>query len=267
MNHPVPLPLEAPDTSFLTSGGAFVRRTVLPSGVRVLTESMPGASSTSLGFWVGVGSRDERDGQYGSTHFLEHLLFKGTATRSALDIAISFDSVGGEHNAATAKEYTCYYSRVRDADVPMAVAVIGDMVTGSVLDEAAFDVERGVILEELAMAADDPADVAGEAFFAAAFDGHALGRPIGGTPESIRAVQRDEVLAHYREHYAPNGIVVTAAGAVDHDRFCALVEAEFQGAPKASPLARRSPQPVADPAVPKLSVVHRPTDQVSMLRG
>ncbi|OII05385.1 pitrilysin family protein [Curtobacterium sp. MCBA15_008] len=267
MNHPVPLPLEAPDTSFLTSGGAFVRRTVLPSGVRVLTEAMPGTASTSLGFWVGVGSRDEREGQYGSTHFLEHLLFKGTAKRSALDIAISFDSVGGEHNAATAKEYTCYYSRVRDADVPMAVEVIGDMVTGSVLEAAAFDVERGVILEELAMAADDPADVAGEAFFAAAFDGHALGRPIGGTPESIRAVQRDEVLAHYREHYAPNGIVVTAAGAVDHDAFCALVEAVFRGAPTASPLARRTPQPVADKATPKLSVVHRPTEQVSMLRG
>ncbi|SOC88243.1 Predicted Zn-dependent peptidase [Curtobacterium sp. 314Chir4.1] len=267
MNHPVPLPLEAPDTSFLTSGGAFVRRSVLPSGVRVLTEAMPGASSTSLGFWVGVGSRDERAGQYGSTHFLEHLLFKGTAKRSALDIAIAFDSVGGEHNAATAKEYTCYYSRVRDADVPMAIEVIGDMVTGSVLESAAFDVERGVILEELAMAADDPADVAGEAFFAAAFDGHALGRPIGGTPESIRAVGRDEVLAHYREHYAPNGIVVTAAGAIDHDRFCELVEAVFQGAPKASPLARRTPQPVADPAIPKLSVVHRPTEQVSMLRG
>jgi predicted Zn-dependent peptidase len=267
MNHPVPLPLEAPDTSFLTSGGAFVRRSVLPSGVRVLTEAMPGAASTSLGFWVGVGSRDEREGQYGSTHFLEHLLFKGTAKRSALDIAISFDSVGGEHNAATAKEYTCYYSRVRDADVPMAVEVIGDMVTGSVLDAAAFDVERGVILEELAMAADDPADVAGEAFFAAAFDGHALGRPIGGTPESIRAVRRDDVLSHYREHYAPNGIVVTAAGAVDHDAFCDLVEGVFHGAPDASPLARRTPLPVADPAIAKLSVVHRPTEQVSMLRG
>jgi predicted Zn-dependent peptidase len=267
MSHPVPLPLEAPDTSFLTSGGAFVRRSVLPSGVRVLTEAVPGAASTSIGFWVGVGSRDEREGQFGSTHFLEHLLFKGTEGRSALDIAIAFDSVGGEHNAATAKEYTCYYARVRDADVPMAVQVIGDMVTGSVLDPEAFDIERGVILEELAMAADDPADVAGEAFFAAAFDGHPLGRPIGGTPDSIRAVQRDEVLAHYREHYAPNGIVVTAAGAVDHDRFRDLVATVFQHAERSAPLARRTPQPVADPAVPKLSVVHRPTEQVSMLRG
>ncbi|OIH98909.1 MULTISPECIES: pitrilysin family protein [unclassified Curtobacterium] len=267
MNQPVPLPLGAPDTSFLTSGGAFVRRTVLPSGVRVLSEAVPGAASTSIGFWVGVGSRDERDGQFGSTHFLEHLLFKGTETRSALDIAIAFDSVGGEHNAATAKEYTCYYARVRDTDVPMAIGVIGDMVTASVLDPDAFDVERGVILEELAMAADDPADVAGEAFFAAAFGGHPLGRPIGGTPDSIRAVGRDEVLSHYREHYAPNGIVVTAAGAVDHDRLCELVGQVFHDAPRADPLSRRTPQTVADPVQPKLSVVHRPTEQVSMLRG
>jgi predicted Zn-dependent peptidase len=117
------------------------------------------------------------------------------------------------------------------------------------------------------MAADDPADVAGEAFFAAAFGGHPLGRPIGGTPDSIRAVQRDEVLAHYREHYAPNGIVVTAAGAVDHDRFCELVAGVFHDAPEAVPLARRTPETVADPVEPKLSVVHRPTEQVSMLRG
>ncbi|MCJ1713680.1 M16 family metallopeptidase [Microbacterium sp. M1A1_1b] len=267
MNHPVPLPLEAPDTSFLTSGGSFVRRSVLPSGVRVLTEAVPASHSTSIGYWVGVGSRDERAGQFGSTHFLEHLLFKGTTSRSALDIAVAFDSVGGEHNAATAKEYTCYYARVRDADVPMAVRVIGDMVTDSVLEPAAFDIERGVILEELAMAADDPADLAGEAFFAAAFEGHALGRPIGGTPESIRAVQRDEVMAHYAEHYAPSGLVITAAGAVDHDQFCALVDEVFGGASKARPVARRVAQPVADRAEERLTVVHRPTEQVSMLRG
>ena len=149
----------------------------------------------------------------------------------------------------------------------MAVNVIGDMVTGSVLEPDAFAVERGVILEELAMAADDPADLAGEAFFAAAFGGHPLGRPIGGTPDSIRAVQRDEVLAHYREHYAPNGIVVTAAGAVDHDRFCELVAGVFHDAPDADPLPRRTPETVADPVEAKLTVVHRPTEQVSMLRG
>ena len=117
------------------------------------------------------------------------------------------------------------------------------------------------------MAADDPADLAGEAFFASAFDGHALGRPIGGTPESIRAVQRDEVMAHYAEHYAPSGLVITAAGAVDHDAFCALVDEVFSGSPKARPVARRTAQPVADRAQERLTVVHRPTEQVSMLRG
>jgi predicted Zn-dependent peptidase len=267
MNRPVPLPLEAPETSFSTAGGTVVRRSVLASGVRVLTETVPAAQSTSIGYWVGVGSRDELPGQYGSTHFLEHLLFKGTHERTPLDIAIAFDSVGGEHNAATAKEYTCYYARVRDLDVPMAVAVIGDMVTNSVLEADAFDVERGVILEELAMAADDPADLAGEAFFASAFEGHALGRPIGGTPDSIRAVDRAEVMAHYRRHYEPNGIVVTAAGAVDHDQLVDLVQAVFAGSDAAVPRGRRQAEPAAAALRPRLEVVRRPTEQVSIIRG
>ncbi|WIE55480.1 pitrilysin family protein [Curtobacterium sp. MCBD17_003] len=267
MNRPVPLPLEAPETAFPTAGGTLVRRSVLASGVRVLTEAVPSARSTSIGYWVGVGSRDEQPGQYGSTHFLEHLLFKGTRERSALDIAVAFDSVGGEHNAATAKEYTCYYARVRDLDVPMAVAVIGDMVTNSVLDPEAFDVERGVILEELAMAADDPADLAGEAFFAAAFAGHALGRPIGGTPDSIRAVERDEVLDHYRQHYMPSGIVVTAAGAIDHDQLVELVAAAFGDVPPATPNPRRSAEVPAEGVEPRLELIRRPTEQVSLIRG
>ncbi|WP_066522028.1 M16 family metallopeptidase [Curtobacterium ammoniigenes] len=267
MSHPVPLPLDDPDASFATSGGTTVRRTVLPSGVRVLSEHVPAASSTSVGYWVGVGSRDEHEEQFGSTHFLEHLLFKGTAERSALDIAVAFDSVGGEHNAATAKEYTCYYARVRDVDVPMAIEVIGDMVTSSVLSTDAFDVERGVILEELAMAADDPADVAGEAFFAATFAGHPLGRPIGGTPETIRRTARSQVLSHYREHYIPNSIVVTAAGAVEHDRLCEQVAAVFGDAPDARPTPRRSALPAAEPVVSRLEVVARPTEQVSIVRG
>ena len=106
------------------------------SGVRILSERVPGARSATIGYWVAVGSRDETDGTFGSTHFLEHLLFKGTTTRSALDIAVSFDSVGGEHNASTAKEYTCYYAKVRDRDLPMAVEVIADMLTSSVIDAA-----------------------------------------------------------------------------------------------------------------------------------
>ncbi len=133
---PLSLPLAGPGSELTAGqdGGAIVRRSVLPGGVRVLSESMPGLRSATVGAWVGVGSRDERDGHHGSTHFLEHLLFKGTARRSAMDIAEAFDAVGGEANAATGKEYTCYYARVLDADLPMAVDVIADMVTSASLD-------------------------------------------------------------------------------------------------------------------------------------
>ncbi|MGZ4613158.1 MAG: M16 family metallopeptidase, partial [Kineosporiaceae bacterium] len=128
------------------AGGAVVRRAVLPGGVRVLTETMPGLRSATLGCWMGVGSRDETSGHYGSTHFLEHLLFKGTAGRSAMDIATAFDAVGGEANAVTGKEYTCYYARVLDEDVPLAADVLIDMITSARLDLGDVESERGVIL-------------------------------------------------------------------------------------------------------------------------
>ncbi|MET0990331.1 MAG: pitrilysin family protein, partial [Glaciihabitans sp.] len=162
MNGAVKLPLDLAELSFTAAGDSLVRRSVLPSGVRILSEHVPGARSATIGYWVAVGSRDEVAHTYGSTHFLEHLLFKGTTTRSALDIAVSFDAVGGEHNAVTAKEYTCYYAKVRDQDLAMAVDVIADMLTSSVLDPDEFETERGVILEELAMADDDPSDVVSE---------------------------------------------------------------------------------------------------------
>jgi predicted Zn-dependent peptidase len=222
---PLQLPLSASDslessTSAGQDGDAFVRRSVLPGGVRVLSESMPGLLSATIGAWVGVGSRDEKDGHHGSTHFLEHLLFKGTAKRSAMDIAEAFDAVGGEANAVTAKEHTCYYARVLDTDVPMALDVIADMVTRPRLDPAELETERGVILEELAMNDDDPSDVVHENFAAAVLGAHPLGRPIGGTPDTIRAVPRAAVWEHYREHYRPDTLVVTAAGGVDHDALC-----------------------------------------------
>jgi predicted Zn-dependent peptidase len=205
--------------------GSLVRRSILPGGVRVLTEKMPGMRSATVGAWVGIGSRDEVDGHFGSTHFLEHLLFKGTTTRSAMDIAEAFDAVGGEANAATGKEHTVYYARVLDADLPMAIDVLADMMTSARLDPAELETERGVILEELAMNDDDPSDVAHEAFAKAVLGTHPLGRPIGGTPETIRAVPRDAVWAHYRTHYRPETLVFTAAGGVDHDAVVARVAA------------------------------------------
>jgi len=206
------------------AGQEGVARSVLPGGVRVFTESMPGVRSTSIGAWVGVGSRDEQGGHHGSTHFLEHLLFKGTARRDAMEIASAFDRVGGEANAATAKEHTCYHARILDSDLPMAVDVLLDMVTSALLDAEAFEIERGVILEELAMTEDDPHEVAHEAFSAAVFGDNPLARPIGGTPTTIRRVPRDAVWEHYRAQYRPDTLVVTAAGSVDHDALITLVE-------------------------------------------
>jgi len=203
--------------------GAVVCRSVLPGGVRVLTESMPDQRSVTVGYWVAVGSRDESPEGYGSTHFLEHLLFKGTPTRTAMDIASAFDRVGGESNAGTAKESTVYHAHVLDEDLPMAVEVLTDMVTSSLIDADELETERGVILEELAMDADDPVDVAHERLAAVLMDGHPLGRPIGGTPEAIRAVTREHVVAHYRHWYRPQELVITAAGNLDHDDVCRLV--------------------------------------------
>ena len=227
MLEPIPFPLDLPELTVELSGGE-VRRTVHPSGLRVLTERMPSARSVSVGFWVGVGSRDEQGvrndapGSLGSTHFLEHLLFKGTPTRNAYEIATGFDRIGAEHNALTAKEYTCYYAKVRDADFEQTVSSLADMVTNSVLDADEFETERGVILEELAMAADDLADVASERLFEEVFGDHPLGRPIGGSPETINAANRDDVDRHYRTRYDPSTLVITAAGAVDHDRLVEL---------------------------------------------
>src|SRR6202046_3256146 len=136
------------------SGG--VSRTVLPGGLRGVTEFLPAVRSVALGIWVGVGSRDEDEPHAGATHYLEHLLFKGTRQRTALDISAEMDAVGGEMNAFTAKEYTCYYARVLDVDLPLAVDVLSDMVTSSLIEPKEGDAERGVILEEIAMNDDDP---------------------------------------------------------------------------------------------------------------
>ena len=265
----------AENTSTLISGtadGAAVRRSVLPGGVRVLTEAMPGQRSASIGFWVGVGSRDEAEGQHGSTHFLEHLLFKGTRRRTALDIASAFDEVGGESNAATAKESTCYYARVLDTDLPMAIDVIADMVTSAVIDPAELEQERDVILEEIAMDGDDPTDVAHEKFVQAVLGSHALGRPIGGTPEAIKAVPRASVWEHYQKHYRPETLVITAAGGLDHEQVCRQVLAALTAAgwsldADVAPVARRSPAAVQITGTAGLHVVTRQVEQANIIVG
>jgi predicted Zn-dependent peptidase len=272
INGAVALPLQLADLTFTASGDSLIRRTVLPSGVRILSEHVPGARSATVGYWVAVGSRDEQPETYGSTHFLEHLLFKGTTTRSALDIAISFDSVGGEHNAMTAKEYTCYYAKVQDRDLSMAVEVISDMLTSSLLDRDEFDNERGVILEELAMADDDPSDVTSERFFEAVLGDHPLGRPIGGNPDTINAVTRDAVWQHYRANYRAQDLVITVAGAVDHDLLVADVTAALRRADwnldaESAPVPRREGDGELIERGSPLAIVQRPIEQANILLG
>jgi len=261
-------------------GGTLLRRTVHPSGLRVLTEQMPGARSTTIGFWVGVGSRDEQaihddaPGSLGSTHFLEHLLFKGTPTRDAYEIATSFDRIGAEHNALTAKEYTCYYAKVRDADVDTVVLSLADMVLNSTIAPEDFETERGVILEELAMASDDLADVASEHFFENVFGSHALARPIGGNPESIKAARRNDVVSHYKEQYNPSTLVVAAAGAIDHDR---LVEQVLDALRRAedtwnieiarTPIRRSAPTHVPLQTSGTTQLISRQSEQVNLMLG
>lgn len=266
MSPAIEFDLQTPEISFQASGDATVSRTIHPSGLRVLSESVPGALSTSIGFWIAVGSRDEDSVAYGSTHFLEHLLFKGTPRRSALDIAIAFDQVGGEHNAMTAKEHTCYYAKVQDQDVSMAIEVLADMVAASVIDASEFEVERQVILEELAMADDDPSDVAHERITETVLRDHALGRPIGGNPETIRGSTRESVLEHYARYYRPDELVVTAAGAINHADLVTQVTAALDSAGwdlgvSSPPAPRRSVEPVVLDTTPRALVVSRPLEQ------
>jgi predicted Zn-dependent peptidase len=229
-----------------TAQVANVRRTVLPGGLRVITEFLPAVRSVALGIWVGVGSRDEDETHAGATHYLEHLLFKGTGRRTALEISSEMDAVGGEMNAFTAKEYTCYYARVLDADLPLAVDVLSDMVTGSLITPKDVDAERNVVLEEIAMNDDDPPDTVHEAFTAKLFGDTPLGRPILGTVDSIKAITREQIFEHYQARYTPEHLVVAAAGNLDHDTVVALVRQSFGAA-----LDRR-----AEPAGPRLKGSH-----------
>jgi predicted Zn-dependent peptidase len=211
-------------------GSGEVRRTVLPGGIRVVTEAMPLVRSVSLGIWVGVGSRDESVPLAGASHYLEHLLFKGTPRRSALEISAAIEAVGGDINAFTTKEYTCYYARVLDADLPLAADVLTDVVSSALLREEDIESERGVILEEIAMTEDDPGDLVHEEFSLALWGDTPLGRPIAGSVESVEALTREQIAEHYRSHYTGPNLVVAAAGNLRHEQVVELVQRGFERA-------------------------------------
>jgi predicted Zn-dependent peptidase len=254
----------------LPGSDSGVRRTILPGGLRVITESLPAVRSAALGIWAGVGSRDEDRDHAGATHYLEHLLFKGTSRRSALEISAAMDAVGGELNAFTAKEYTCYYARVLDTDLPLAIDVLSDMVNSSLIAVKDVDAERGVILEEIAMNEDDPSDLVHEAFATQLFGDTPLGRPILGTVDSINSISRDRIFEHYRARYTPDSLVVAAAGSLDHDRVVELVREAF------SPLLSGDRKPAGprldgssagDNTGTGVRLVSRPIEQANLVLG
>jgi predicted Zn-dependent peptidase len=177
---------------------------------------MPSVRSAAIGIWVNVGSRDEVASQTGSAHYLEHLLFKGTKNRSALDISSTIDAVGGEMNAFTSKEVTCFYTRVLDTSVPEAIEVLVDMITSATITSIDVDQERQVVLEEIAMRDDDPADIVHEQFSRALFGDAPLGRSILGTVENISSLSRRSIHGFYRKYYSPDRLVIAVAGNIDH---------------------------------------------------
>jgi predicted Zn-dependent peptidase len=254
-------------------GDSHVIRTVLPSGLRVITESLPAVRSAAFGIWAGVGSRDEDIAYAGATHYLEHLLFKGTSRRSALDISAAIDAVGGELNAFTAKEYTCYYARVLDVDLPLAIDVLTDMVTSSLIEPKDVDAERGVILDEIAMNDDDPSDTVHEAFSAQLFGDTPIGRPILGTAGSINSITRDQIAGHYAARYKPENLVVAAAGSLDHAEVVELTRSAFGPAltATADPLPPRLPapgrRPGPGPAGTGVRLVSRGIEQANLVLG
>jgi predicted Zn-dependent peptidase len=243
-----------------------IRRTQHSSGLRVVTDSLPELRSVAVGFWVGTGARDEDDPRSGASHFLEHLLFKGTPTRTALEIAEAVESVGGEMNAFTSHEYTAFYVRVPDTRLGLALDILSDVVWSPTIDAEEMDAERKVILEEINMRDDAPDELLHDLLAGAVFPEHPLGRSVLGTPESISAMTRDAVVDYHAEHYHPSNVVVAAAGNLEHDRVVELVEAGL--AARADVDGQRPARVVSGfPASRPLEVLRRPTEQAHLAIG
>jgi predicted Zn-dependent peptidase len=247
---------------------AVIRRSEHGSGMRLVTERMPWVRSVTLGVWVTAGSRDEPPRIAGASHFLEHLLFKGTSSHTARQIAETFDAVGGDLNAFTAKEHTAFYARVLDRDLPMAVEYLVDMLQHSLLRTADLDAERTVILEEINMHEDAPDELVHDLFMERLWPGDPLGRPVLGTVNTISTMSRDQVRRFWKKHYAPGKFVVAAAGNLDHERLEELVtsfmDTDAPG-PGRGPVVRSQGRPPA-PA-PGAHVRRRDTEQAHICLG
>jgi predicted Zn-dependent peptidase len=261
-------PIGSTRTLESTSDGAVVKRTVLPGGLRVISEHVPASRSATVGLWVGIGSRDEPANVAGAAHYLEHVLFKGTTRRDATQIAEEIDAVGGEFNAFTAKEHTCYYAQVLDEDLPLAVDLVTDVVFEALCAESDVDMERSVVLEEIAMRDDDPEDLLHETFVSTILGDHALGLPVLGTEKSIINMSASALRGFYRRRYTMPRMVLAVAGNIDHAQVLRLVRKALRdrltGA--GTPVAARTGR-ARITAQPKLSLHTDDTEQVHMMLG
>jgi predicted Zn-dependent peptidase len=240
--------------------------TVLPSGVTVVSDPMPAVRSVTLGLWIGVGSRDETPEQFGASHFLEHLLFKGTGRRSAREIAEALDAVGGEMNAFTSKEVTCFYARVLDDDLPLAFDVLADMLVDARNAPEDVEAERQVVLSEIDIHLDTPDDLVHSDLSEIVLGDHPLALETLGSVESITGLHRDTIHDHYLAHYRPENLTVAAAGAVDHDTLVRLTDELLGdlGRPGGAPPIRSAPSRYG---ARELRIRHRPTEQAHVALG
>ncbi|MGD8382716.1 MAG: pitrilysin family protein [Syntrophobacterales bacterium] len=238
-------------------------KTVLDNGMRVVTERIPHLHSVSMGIWLNVGSRDEQEDESGLTHFIEHMLFKGTQKRSALEIAKQLDAVGGMSNAFTSKENTCFHAKVLDTHLPLVVEILSDIFLQSVFDQIEVDREREVILQEINMVEDTPDEYVHILFNQNFWDGNPLGRPIFGNVRTVQSFTREMILGYLSRGYHPDRIVLTAAGNVDHQEFLELVGPAFSSIERHGHNFHRTP-PRANSRV---DLYHRDIEQIHLCLG
>jgi predicted Zn-dependent peptidase len=234
-------------TTLPPTAHALYRKTILPNGLRVVTETIPYVRSISLGIWANVGSRDETEDQNGISHFLEHMAFKGTRKRSVKEIAQSLESVGGYINAFTTKEQTCFYARVLDQHLAKSMDVLTDILLNATFSPSELEKEKLVVLEELKNVEDNPDDLVHDYFEKALFPRHSLGFPIIGTEANLRRFQRSDLRQHVKAHYIPGNLVVAAAGNVDHETLVRLSEQAFKRWPSSTMARKRSTSSVRAP--------------------
>jgi len=241
----------------------MIVREVLDNGLRLLTESIPHVRSVSIGVWLTRGSRHEPSQYGGIAHFVEHMLFKGTTSRSAESIAQDIDSIGGQLDAFTAKEYASYYIKVLDENLPLAVDILSDIVLNPAFVEDDIEREKKVVLEEIKMVEDTPDDLVHEIFTQAFWEDHPLGRPILGVPETVESLKRDLLRAYFAEAYAAQNMIIAAAGNVQHERVRDLVRKAFASVPRSGPVVVDTPPAV----VPKVTVRNKDLEQSHICLG